>query len=95
MKDGSTRVLDKYQKKRWIIPAYPVKVVDPTGSLDAFDGGFLLNYRQNYDVVEGALHAVISMGFAQEGSGPAFLLESLPDLKNARLEALRSRVMAA
>ena len=95
MKDGSTRVLDKFKKKRWIIPGYPVKAVDPTGCLDAFDGGFLLNYRQDYDVVEGALHAVISMGFAQEGSGPAFLLESLPSLKAARLEALRPRVMAA
>ena len=95
MKDGSTRVLDKFNKKRWIIPGYPVKVVDPTGCLDAFDGGFLLNYRQDYSVVEGALHAVISMGFAQEGSGPGFLLESLPNLKAARLEALRSRVMAA
>lgn len=95
MKDGSTRVFDKYRKKRWIIPAYPVKVGDPTGALDAFDGGFLLNYRQDYDVVEGALHAVISMGFAQEGSGPAFLLESLPGLKTARLDALRSRVMVA
>jgi sugar/nucleoside kinase (ribokinase family) len=95
MQDGSTRVLDKFKKKRWIIPGYPVKVVDPTGSLDAFDGGFLLNYRKDYDVVEGVLHAVISMGFAQEGSGPAFLLESFPSLKAARLDALRQRVMAA
>jgi hypothetical protein len=95
MKDGSTRVLEKYRKKRWIIPGYPVRMVDPTGSLDAFDGGFLLNYRKDYDVVEGALHAVISMGFAQEGSGPVFLLEGLPSLKAARLEALRPRVMAA
>jgi hypothetical protein len=55
----------------------------------------LLNYRKDYDVVEGALHAVISMGFAQEGSGPAFLLESFPSLKAARLDALRQRVMAA
>ena len=95
MKDGSTRLLDKFRKKRWIIPAYPVKIVDPTGCLDAFDGGFLLNYRKEYDVVEAALHAVISMGFAQEGSGPTFLLDCLPGLKTARLEALRSRVMVA
>ncbi|MEA4811522.1 MAG: carbohydrate kinase family protein [Anaerolineaceae bacterium] len=95
MKDGSIRLFDKLQKKRWIVPAYPVKVTDPTGCLDAFDGAFLLNYRRNFDALEGTLHAVIGMSFAQEGSGPYFLLDSFTGLKEARLEALRLRIMAA
>lgn len=95
MKDGSTRILEKISQKRWIIPEYPVKTVDPTGCMHAYDGGFLLNYRQNYDVLEAALHAVISMGFAKEGSGPLYLLDALSGLQTARLDALRPRVMAA
>jgi sugar/nucleoside kinase (ribokinase family) len=36
-------------RTRWIIPAYPVQMYDPTGAGDAFCGGFLAGYRSSYD----------------------------------------------
>ena len=63
--------------------------------LDAFDGGFLLNYRKDYDPLEGALCGQISAAVASEGSGPYFLLDTLPVLLQARLDTLRQQVIMA
>ena len=35
--------------KRWVIPQYPSRIADPTGGRDAFAGGFLVGYREDYD----------------------------------------------
>ncbi len=94
LKDGSRMVFDRFSRRRWVVPTYGVNMVDPTGMRDAFDGGFLFNYRKTYDVVKGALCGQISAGFCAEGSGPAYLLDCLPGLKEARVEVLRSRVIA-
>ena len=93
--DGSAWLYDRVRKKRWIIPAYPARLVDPTHMLDAFDGGFLLNYRKDYDPLEGALCGQISAAVASEGSGPYFLLDTLPVLLQARLDTLRQQVIMA
>ena len=92
MPDGSAWVYSRLQAKRWIVPTYPTRVVDPTGMLDAFDGAFLFAYRQNFDPVEAALHGSITAALCLEGSGPFYILDTLPGLKEARLEALRPRV---
>jgi sugar/nucleoside kinase (ribokinase family) len=82
-------IYDKMTKKRWSIPAYPAKVFDTTGAGDAFAGGFLAGYRNNYSPVEAALHGNISASLIIEGNGPFYALDALPNLAQARLESLR------
>ena len=86
---------DRTSHARWIIPAYPARVIDPTGAGNAFSGGFLAGYHSTYDSLEGALAGNISASLAIEGSGPFYLLDSLPGLAKARLEALRPMVRKA
>lgn len=93
--DGTTCLYDRMRRKRWILPAYRTRIIDPTGMLNAFDGGFLAGFQQTGDVLEAALCGNISAAMAGEGSGPYFLLEGLPGLKEMRLEVLRQQVIAA
>ena len=93
--DGSAWLYDRATQSRQIVPAYPARLVCPAGALPAFDGGFLLNYRKDYDPLEGVLCGQVSASFAQEGVGPYYLLDALPELMTARLEALRYQVLPA
>jgi len=77
---------------RWMIPAYPVRMVDPTGCGDAFCGGFLAGYHKTYDPLTAVLHGNISASLVIEGSGPYFALDTLPGLASARLGALQGMV---
>ncbi len=92
-KDGAAWVLDRVENKRFIVPAWPTTVADPTGALNAFDGGFLYNFRKDYDVVYAALCGNITAAISVEGSGPGFLLETMPELRDARLYALSQQVI--
>jgi sugar/nucleoside kinase (ribokinase family) len=83
---------DSTSRSRWEIPAYPARLVDPTGGGHAFCGGFLAGYRRTYDPLEAALHGNISASLAIEGQGPFYALDALPGLARARLEALREGV---
>lgn len=85
-------VLDAGAQKRWEIPAYDSRLVNPTGVGDAFCGGFLAGYRQTYDPVEAALFGNISAAIVSEGVGPFFALDVTPGLPQARLEHLRQSV---
>ena len=85
-------VYDHHHHARWIIPAYPAKVIDPTGAGDAFCGGFLAGFRETYDPLEAALRGNISASVAVEGCTPFYLKDVLPSLVNLRLEALRPLV---
>lgn len=92
--DGSTRLYDRLRQERWIIPACQVSICDPTGSLDAFDGGFLAGLNKTREPLEAALCGAISAAVAGEGSGPYFLLDGLPGLKELRLQVLRQQIIA-
>lgn len=93
--DGVTRLYDRMSQKRWIIPAYHSRISDPTGMLDAFDGGFLAGFQQSREPLEAALCGSISAAIAAEGSGPYFVLDCLPGLKEMRLQVLRQQIIAA
>ncbi len=80
-------------RNRWRIPAYPARVVDPTGVGDVFCGGFLAGFRQTYDPLEAVLHGNISASLAIEGCGPFYLLDSLENLAKLRLESVRDKVV--
>jgi hypothetical protein len=83
---------DSASASRWEIPAYPARLMDPTGAGDAFCGGFLAGYRQHYDPLEAVLYGNISASLVVEGNGPFYALDSLPGLAQARLEALRTGI---
>jgi hypothetical protein len=86
---GGQAVLDAKSGRRWEVPAYPARAADPTGSGDAYAGGFLAGLKQTYDPLEAALHADISASLAIEGSGPFYSLSVLTGLAEARLLQLR------
>jgi sugar/nucleoside kinase (ribokinase family) len=76
----------------WLVPAYPARVEDPTGSGDAFCGGFLAGYRSSYDPLEAVLYGNVSASLAIEGSDPFYCLQATPGLAAARLDTLRGMV---
>ena len=86
---------DRSTHSRWVIPVYPGRVNDPTGAADAFCGGFLAGYHSTFNALEGALIGNVSASLAMEGSGPFYILDTLPGLAKARLEVLRGMVHKA
>ena len=68
------------------------RVSDPTGAGDSFCGGFLAGYRRTYDPLQAALFGGISASLTIEGSGAFYALDALPELAQARLEALKEGV---
>ncbi len=75
-------------KRKVEIPAYPARLVDPTGAGYAFDGGFLAGYCKNYDPLEGVFYGSVSASLKLEGSGAFSPLEVMPGLAEARLNAV-------
>jgi sugar/nucleoside kinase (ribokinase family) len=88
-------VYEHSTRSRWIVPAYPARVVDPTGAGDAFCGGFLAGYRATYHPLNAALYGNISASLVIEGSSPFYALDAMPGLAKARLEGLRDMVRKA
>ena len=78
--------------RKWEIPAYPARVINPQGVGDAFCGGFLTGFRNSYDPLEAVLQGNVSASLAIEGQGPFFSLGALPGLAQARLEVVRTEV---
>jgi len=85
-------LFDRISGKRWMVPNYPANAVNPTGCRDAFAGGFLAGYRQNYNALEGALKGSIAASLVLEGGGSFFALSAMPGLVDLRLDALKERV---
>jgi sugar/nucleoside kinase (ribokinase family) len=82
-------LFESASRRRWEFPAYPVKVMDPTGAGDAFCGGFLAGFYQTFDPIKAVIHGSVSASIALEGSGPFFALDVLPGLPAARLDVLQ------
>jgi sugar/nucleoside kinase (ribokinase family) len=89
---GGQMLYDRLSHNRWIVPAYPSRISDPTGAEDAFCGGFLTGYHSTYLPVEGVLAGNVSASLVMEGSGPFYALDALPGLAEARKNALQSMV---
>jgi sugar/nucleoside kinase (ribokinase family) len=83
---------DSVTKTRWEIPAYPARLVNPTGAGDSFCGGFLAGYRRTFDPLQAVLHGNIAASMVVEGSGAFFALDAMPGLAKARLDALVENV---
>jgi sugar/nucleoside kinase (ribokinase family) len=85
-------VYERASGKKWELPGYPSRMVDPTGSGDAFCGGFLSGYAASFDPLRAAMQGNISASFSIEGSGAFYLLDSMPGLAQARLASLSELV---
>ncbi len=91
---GGQLVWDAHGRREWEIPAYSTRAVDLHGAGDVYCGAFLAGLAQTSDVVEAALMGSVAASLSVEGSGPGYLLDALPGLAQARLEALRLGVRA-
>lgn len=85
-------LVDGRSRKRYRIPAYPVAIIDPTGTQEAFCGGFLAGIKKNFDPVEAMLFGSVSASLTAEGTGPFFCLEAIPGLVDSRLKFARELV---
>jgi ribokinase len=83
---------DGYAKKRYFIPAFPVKATNLVGAGDAFCGGFLASYKKSYDPLEACLAGNISSSLAMQCPNPLFIADTLPGFPLARKESLRMMV---
>ena len=83
---------DRVSKRRWVVPQYQSKIVDPTGVKDAFAGAFLVGYRQHYDPLEAAIMGSITASVVAEGSGVFYALDAMPELVEARRLALHALI---
>lgn len=81
-------VYDHANRKKWDVPAYPCRMVDPTGSGDAFCGGFLAGFVTAFDPLQAALCGNVSASLSIEGSGAFYSLDAMPGLAQARLQSL-------
>lgn len=85
-------VLEKHTKQKWHIPPFGNKIVDPTGSMAANYGGVTAGYYLTLDPVEAALYGCVSESICCDGSGPMFMLQSLPELGLHRLRQMRGKI---
>ena len=83
--DGARRI-------RWAVPAYPTRVVDPTGAAHAFAGGFLAGWRNSYDPLRAVLQGNISASLIVESSDIFYAMDCMPGLAEARLAVLEGQV---
>jgi hypothetical protein len=78
--------------KCYEIPAYPSKMVDPTGAGDVFAGGFLAGLAITGSPTQAVMYGNVAASFAVEGSGAFYTQDALPGLQKARLESIRDSV---
>jgi hypothetical protein len=79
-------------RKCYEIPAYPSKMVDPTGAGDVFAGGFLAGLSITGSPTQAVMYGNVAASFAVEGSGAFYTQDALPGLQQARLESIRDSV---
>lgn len=83
---------DGNEKRCYEVPAYPSKMVDPTGAGDVFGGGFLAGLTKTGSPIQAVMYGNVAASFAVEGSGAFYTQGALPGLQKARLESIRDTV---
>ena len=89
---GVNYLWDSLSKKKYEIPSYQTEVVDMSNTYAAFCGGFSAGFTTHFDPLPSILMGIISASIKIEGSTPLHMLKILPELAQARLEALRESV---
>jgi len=93
--NGDHYLFDREANLKYRIPRYDADAVDPIGAYPAFCGGFSSPYITHFDPLESALMASVTASIKMEGSSPLYLLQTLPELAQARVNALRGLVSVA
>ena len=83
---------DRNDKCFFQVPAYPSKMVDPTGAGDVFGGGFLVGLYKTGSSLQAVMYGNVAASFAVEGSGAFYTQGALPGLQKARLESIRETI---
>ncbi len=83
---------DRNTQRCYQIPAYPSKMVDPTGAGDVFGGGFLAGLTKTGSPIQAVMYGNVAASFAVEGSGAFYTQGALPGLQKARLESIRDTI---
>jgi len=86
-------LFDQPSNKKYEIPAYTTEMIDPIGAYATFCGGFAAGYITHYDPRESALMASVAASIKNEGTGPLYVMQTLPELAQARLEMLRDEAI--
>jgi hypothetical protein len=81
---------DSIKDRKIQLPAYPGMEVDPTGSMEAFCGGFLAGLKIHQNPVMALLSGSISASITAEGSGPFYAQDSTPGLLEARFSRIKN-----
>jgi len=92
---GGQALYDAAARRRWEVPPYPARPIDPSGVSEAFCGGFLAGLWKTGDPLQAVLHGNVSASLVIERSGALYALDALPGLAQARLERLRELVHPA
>jgi sugar/nucleoside kinase (ribokinase family) len=86
-------LFSKQPKKRYCFPTYPFsRKVNPLGCDEAFCGGYTAGQRQTYDPVDSIGYGCVSTSILLECTNPLTALKVLPELKLARLQAMRKLI---
>ncbi len=81
---------DAASKKRYSLPNYPNRWLNPTGVEDVFAGAWLSEYKRSYDPVQALVWGCAMASISVEGTGPFYCLEAIPGLAEARALKIRS-----
>lgn len=84
-----TLLYDLESKKKFSIPAYPVRVKNLLNIEDVFCGGFAAGFQKTFDPLEATLYALVSASFAMNGYSATYALDTLSSLAEARINILR------
>lgn len=95
VKDGARgcRLYDVRHGTMTHIPAWPARIVDPTGAGDAFCGGFLAGLARRLEIVDAAILGTVSASFVVEAVGGKGLRDVDPGQVEERRVAIRHEVI--
>ena len=87
------KLYDSTNSSRYNIQDYPARILDPTGAMDAYCGGFLTQFMRQYDPLRAAIMGAVAVSMKVEGTGPFTIRSCLPGLDQARLDVIQDMVV--
>lgn len=87
-------LLDVDAHKRYQIPPYPARLSDVTHAGSSFCGGFIAGLQRTQDFLRATLYGNALQSLAMEGSGAAYVSDTLPGLAESRLQSLAAAVQS-
>ena len=83
---------DATNSSRYRVPRYPGKVIDPTGEIDSFCGGFLVGFQSHYDPLRSVVQGSAAASITVENTGPFAINDCLPGLDQMRMDVIQNMI---